>query len=180
MKTWRIVTVSLLFLALTGSVACNPFGEDGEATSQQLVKAERGDLMVMVSGSGNTEVSEETRLAFGTAGKIERIYVDDTYEDEVRGGRQERTLILPTVAVGHNQGRLCWASHCRTSLKKTKKSQLKNLHLIFCIETLTFFQDKTEEKLGYIIDYMNENGDMTYADTYINTIFVDKSAWRNR
>ncbi len=51
---------------------------------------------------------------------------------------------------------------------------------IFCIETLSYTEDKTERKLTEIIELMNQKGYMVYADTYINTIFVDKSIWANR
>ena len=51
---------------------------------------------------------------------------------------------------------------------------------VFCVETLTFTIDKNERKLDEIISHMHENDYMTYADTYINTIFVEKSRWRNR
>jgi FkbM family methyltransferase len=51
---------------------------------------------------------------------------------------------------------------------------------VFCIETLTYSENKTERKLTQIIDYMNEKNYMTYADTYINTIFVDAERWRKR
>ena len=51
---------------------------------------------------------------------------------------------------------------------------------VFCLETLSFTEDKTERKLTEIIDLMHSKGYMTYADTYINTIFVDKAAWEKR
>jgi FkbM family methyltransferase len=51
---------------------------------------------------------------------------------------------------------------------------------VFCLETLSYNEDKSERKLTEIIDIMHKNGYLTYADTYINTIFVDKSAWDNR
>ncbi len=51
---------------------------------------------------------------------------------------------------------------------------------VFCIETLTYTDDKTERKLVEIIDYMKACDYIPYADTYINTIFVDKSAWAQR
>lgn len=50
----------------------------------------------------------------------------------------------------------------------------------FCLETLSYTEDKSERKLTEIIDLMHENGYLTYADTYINTIFVDNIAWKNR
>lgn len=51
---------------------------------------------------------------------------------------------------------------------------------VFCLETLTYTEDKSERKLTEIIDLMHENDYLTYADTYINTIFVDSAAWKNR
>jgi FkbM family methyltransferase len=51
---------------------------------------------------------------------------------------------------------------------------------VFCIETITFTEDNTEEKVSGILDLMNAQGYMPWADTYINTIFVDRKAWKNR
>ena len=51
---------------------------------------------------------------------------------------------------------------------------------IFCIETLTFAQDKSERKLDEIVLLMRDNGYIVYADTYINTIFIDNEAWSKR
>lgn len=51
---------------------------------------------------------------------------------------------------------------------------------VFVIETLTYTVDKTEEKTADIPDLMRSNGYMVYADTFVNTIFVDEGAWKNR
>ena len=77
-RGWKIVGVLLLCLALTSSMACNPFGGDGsQEESRQLVNVERGDLMVSVTGSGNIDIANEIRLAFGTSGRIDKIYVKE-------------------------------------------------------------------------------------------------------
>jgi HlyD family secretion protein len=77
MKIWRTIGVLLLCLALAGTIACSPLGGDNGEAEQQLVEVVRGDLIVSVSGSGNIEVSNEARLAFGTGGKVEKLYVDE-------------------------------------------------------------------------------------------------------
>ena len=78
MKSWRIVVVLLLCLALVGSMACSPFGGgDEQEASQQLVEVVRGDLTVSVSGSGRVEVANEARLAFGSGGRADEIYVNE-------------------------------------------------------------------------------------------------------
>jgi len=63
---------------------------------------------------------------------------------------------------------------------------LKNLDFnkwrpeVFCIETLTYTEDKSERKVSEIIQYMDQKDYMVYGDTYINTIFVDARAWNRR
>lgn len=49
-----------------------------------------------------------------------------------------------------------------------------------CVETLTYTEDNTEEKKGDILNLMTSRGYFVYADTYINTIFVEEEAWRRR
>jgi len=51
---------------------------------------------------------------------------------------------------------------------------------VLCVETLTYTEDKSEEKIEGILSFMSENGYLIYADTYLNTIFVDKDAWLSR
>ena len=86
MKHWKIAAIILLCLALAGSVACIPFrgGAGEEADTSQLVEVVRGDLSVIVSGSGNIAVSDEANLTFGSSGKVDGIYVEEG--DEVGYG----------------------------------------------------------------------------------------------
>lgn len=49
---------------------------------------------------------------------------------------------------------------------------------VFCIETITYTENDTEEKITEIIDFMAKKDYFVYADTYINTIFVDKQQWK--
>jgi len=51
---------------------------------------------------------------------------------------------------------------------------------VFCVETITYSENNTEQKETEIIKYMINRGYMVYADTYINTIFVDKDKWKKR
>jgi FkbM family methyltransferase len=51
---------------------------------------------------------------------------------------------------------------------------------VWCIETLTYRTDGTEQKIAAISEWMSARGYFAYADTYINTIFVEANAWRRR
>lgn len=51
---------------------------------------------------------------------------------------------------------------------------------VFCVETLTYTEDRSERKLHEIIEFMSSQGYFVYADTYINTIFVDRDSWARR
>ncbi len=51
---------------------------------------------------------------------------------------------------------------------------------VMCIETLTYDERKEERKLEEVIDYVKSQGYLAFADTFINTIFVEATAWRSR
>jgi FkbM family methyltransferase len=51
---------------------------------------------------------------------------------------------------------------------------------VFCVETLSYTENKSERKQTEIIDLMIAQGYWVYADTFINTIFVDREAWQER
>lgn len=51
---------------------------------------------------------------------------------------------------------------------------------VFCIETLTYTEDSSERKISEIIEFMVSKNYFLYADTYINSIFVDLYSWNNR
>lgn len=50
---------------------------------------------------------------------------------------------------------------------------------VFCIETLGFIEGNKEIKKTDITDFFLKNGYFVYADTYINTIFCRKDAYKN-
>jgi len=48
---------------------------------------------------------------------------------------------------------------------------------IICAETLSYSASTGGEKLSEIHDYLNTHGYRVYADTYINTVFIDSEVW---
>ncbi|GAA3975402.1 FkbM family methyltransferase [Mucilaginibacter dorajii] len=51
---------------------------------------------------------------------------------------------------------------------------------VFCIETINYTEDNSEKKNEAIFKYFTKNNFFVYADTYINTIFINKDYWNNR
>ena len=51
---------------------------------------------------------------------------------------------------------------------------------VICVETVTYSEDNKETKLNNIIQYISAQDYIIFADTYINTIFVDRKSWQNR
>ncbi|KAA2235244.1 FkbM family methyltransferase [Salinarimonas soli] len=51
---------------------------------------------------------------------------------------------------------------------------------VVCIETLTYSRTGLQQKNSSLIDRLKDEGYMLYADTYINSIFVDSKLWHNR
>lgn len=51
---------------------------------------------------------------------------------------------------------------------------------VFCVETLSYAEDQSARKIEEIMALMRSKGYFSYADTYINTIFVDQEIWGNR
>jgi FkbM family methyltransferase len=51
---------------------------------------------------------------------------------------------------------------------------------VFCVETLSLSSDGKEIKSPEIADLLQSRGYMLYADTFINSIFVDEAKWRER
>lgn len=116
MKSWRIITALLLCLVLAGTVACA--GQGGEEVSRQLIEVERGDLTVSVSGSGNIGVSDEASLAFGSAGRVDKLYVEEG--DKVSEGDVLAKLDTGALELALAQAQLA-LDEAEYNLKQLKK-----------------------------------------------------------
>jgi len=104
MKIWRQITIlPLLFLVLAGTNACNPSGGE-EESAQQLIEVTRGDLAVLVNGTGNIEASREVNLSFGTGGKVDKVYVKEG--DEVVKGDVLAELDADALELARTQAEL--------------------------------------------------------------------------
>jgi FkbM family methyltransferase len=55
----------------------------------------------------------------------------------------------------------------------------ENVPYVICIETLSYSKDNTGVKHIELIDYIKSKGYFLYADTYVNSIFVNLNFWNN-
>jgi RND family efflux transporter MFP subunit len=115
-KLWPIIVASVLILTLVGAVAC-PSSGDGSGDAD-LVEVVRGDLAVIVSGSGNITVSQDASLAFGTGGTVEAVYVEDG--DSVSQGDVLAKLDTGTLELALSQAELALAT-AEYNLDKTQQ-----------------------------------------------------------
>jgi len=51
---------------------------------------------------------------------------------------------------------------------------------VLCVETLSYTEDNSEVKLTDTIRHLESQGYLLYADTYVNSIFVDRLPWTKR
>ena len=49
----------------------------------------------------------------------------------------------------------------------------------FCVETISYSENRTEQKITEVLDFVVSKGYFIYADTHINTIFVDEEKFRD-
>ena len=52
--------------------------------------------------------------------------------------------------------------------------------VVWCVETLSYEEDGSEEKCSMTRDLFERNDYLLYADTYVNSLFVDANRWRTR
>ncbi len=51
---------------------------------------------------------------------------------------------------------------------------------VFCVETLVFSERRSgAKKIQKILRFMENQGYFAYADTFVNTIFVDQACWQD-
>ena len=56
---------------------------------------------------------------------------------------------------------------------------IQNYPKVICVETVAYSHDGTGVKNFQLIKFLESKGYFVYADTYINTIFINKEFWQN-
>jgi multidrug efflux pump subunit AcrA (membrane-fusion protein) len=107
MKVWKIMLVPLIILVLVTPAACTTASSQ-QTSAMQQVQTTRGDLAVKVHGIGKIETSREARLAFGSAGTVDQIYVNEG--DKVSSGDKLAKLDTDALELALAQAKLTQAT----------------------------------------------------------------------
>ena len=146
MRRWRTITALLLILVLASVTACNPFGGDKDEVIQNPVDVVRGDLTLSVSGSGNLEVANEVKLAFGSGGKIDKIYVEEG--NEVSKGKALARLDTDALEMALTEAKLAQAqvelAQTQADVAQTQ-AEVAQTQAEVALETAKFNLDRMED-----------------------------------
>lgn len=133
---------------------------------------EKKDFYIMSARSLNTfsKVEAERVQAFGSYSitevtKVPTVNINNVFKDYFKNGR----IDFLTVDV----------EGLDFEIIKTIDFDLIKPKVI-CIETLSYAEDKSEQKNQTLIDYITAKNYFVYADTYVNTILVDAAVWAQR
>jgi HlyD family secretion protein len=166
-KNWRIIPFLLfgLVLVLVGSVSCNALGGQQEVT-QQLVEVTRGNLTVTVSGSGNIEVPNETKLSFSQAGQVKKIYVQEG--SQVTTGEKLVELMTDSLELAVTQAQVAYTQAQATVAQSQVALATANYTLNQALERYTWPDIKTAQAdvdgAKAYVEYILENMAQAPAD----------------
>jgi len=128
MKKWGYILALIIVGALLiSNVACNI--SSSQNTSSRLATATRGNLSVSVSGSGNIEIANQTKLTLGVGGKITKI--NNLEGDRVKKGdilarleTDDLELALSQAENGQAQAELA-VSQAELALRQAESAKMQ-------------------------------------------------------
>jgi len=127
------------------------------------------DFFVMSASSLNTFSEEEAR------------------HSETLGHRIEKRLKIPVITVNEAL-KQCnpIPDFVSIDVEGLDEAVVSNIDFdlyrpaAFCVETLTYSEEGDGEKKKGIFETFSKHDFFPYADTFVNTIFIDKSRWRKK
>ena len=176
--------MTVLCLALLWTTACDPLGGGDGEVSQQLVEVTRGDIAVSVTGSGKIETSREAKLIFGSAGKVDKILVEEG--DKVSKGdvlskldtsaleltRAQAQVALTQAEVALTQAQLA-QKQAEYNLKNTRDTEdvlkLALLNAQINLDTAQYNLEQTQDLYTWS-DIKIAQADVDEAERYIEYI----------
>ncbi len=171
--------LTVLLMTLLGVAACTGAGQEG--VNQQLVEVTRGDLTISVTGNGKIETSRDARLTFGSAGKVDKILVEEG--DEVKEGdvvakldtsalelaRAQSQVALTQAEVALTQARLAQQT-AEYNLKNTRDTEealkLALLNAQISLDTAEYNLEQTQDLYTWS-DIKVAQADVDEAERYL-------------
>jgi FkbM family methyltransferase len=140
------------------------------------------NMGVGVSSKDKADFYVMTNRSLNTFSKQEAVRYQSYGKQKI-----ERVIQIPLLSINDIISQYCKSSPQFISIdvEGLDLDTLKSLDfqrfrpVVLCVETLTYTEDSTERKLTEAIDFIWGQGYFLYADTFINSIFVDRAVWSN-
>lgn len=149
---------------------------------KDIVKYRKNDVCLNAGVTFDSNVEADFYIfnerAHNTLSKEEAEYRDKNSESKIKEVIRIPLININKVFESHFNGSA--PNFMSLDVEGVDFEILKSMDLfkyrpdLICVETISFSLDHKESKLSHIIDYMITKDYVVYADTHINTIFVDK------
>ena len=133
-------------------------------------------------GSVDLYIMSEHTLSTTSADEADRL----CREEGCRIERVARVPVKPINAILHENFQDTPPDFLSLDIEGMEIEVLENFDFgrakprVMCIETLTYSRTGVQQKNDRLIALLRSQGYMVYGDTYVNTIFVDSTAWHRR
>lgn len=157
---------------------------------KKLKKFRKNDIILNIGIGGKSKTKESFYIRqYDALSSFSKKISDDKYISNSKNQKIKSKVMIPMISINAILNRYFNELPPNLVTIDTEGYELKILQAIniskfrpevFCIETITYSEEKKEKKNQPIIDFMISKGYFLYGDTYINSIFVDKKSWKDR
>jgi len=141
----------------------------------------------LVRGVGVAPQPGELEFFVMSASSLNTFSADEAHHSETLGHRIEKCLKIPVITVNEALEQCDrtpdFVSIDVEGLDEAVVSSIdfdRFRPAAFCIETLTYSEHGEGKKKNSIFETFSKNGFFPYADTFVNTIFVEENRWRKQ
>jgi FkbM family methyltransferase len=140
-----------------------------------------------VMGVGVANQPGELEFFVMSVRSLNTFSAEEAHRSELLGHRIEKRLKIPVITVNDALGQCDpipdFVSIDVEGLDEAVVSSIdfdRFRPAAFCVETLTYAEKGEGKKKETIFKIFSQNGFFPYADTHVNTIFVEEQRWRKK
>jgi FkbM family methyltransferase len=140
-----------------------------------------------VFGVGVSDQPCELEFFVMSVSSLNTFSAEEACHSETLGHRIEKRLKIPVITVNEAFERCgCLPDFVSIDVEGLDEAVVASIDFdrfrpaAFCIETLTYAENGEGKKTESIFEIFSRNGFFPYADTHVNTIFVEERRWRKK